>query len=390
MTFHDRPDTFAHVLGMSAVYCWVRSHRIFLTESASSPSGMWKWLMALFVVLTFTASLQIGATYCLWVTLGAGLVCIVGKERFPVFPVLTMVAVPLALVVMVKTAFPLAWVGFMENVRQTPFLAGLHVAYWGDLVKVVRTVPGIFLVAMLLPWMWLKQRKCLESPSSVRHALVVFPALAVSLAVIAACLFAIESNVVINITGYLQPVIVAGYLALCAPTAPGLRWRRMQTAGFLAALLLGSVRAVGMSTWGLACAHDVSYSAAIQRVRQELEKQPTNSTVVLSSAYLYEAARHTNVRWLHCDWLVEAKRNEQLTGDLRGLMRQKPARLILTQFDYYRRYKQVLEQAKTDPNIGDIRIEDTAKMPTPDSFPRFQRVVQHISWAPVVIELTWK
>ena len=44
-----------------------------------------------------------------------------------------------------------------------------------------------------------------------------------------------------------------------------------------------------MSTWGLACASDIGYPAAMERVRTELRTTPSGGNAVLSSAYLYEA-----------------------------------------------------------------------------------------------------
>jgi hypothetical protein len=63
--------------------------------------------------------------------------------------------------------------------------------------------------------------------------------------------------------------------------------------------------------------------------------------------------------------------------------------LILTQFDYYRRYQRTLDQLKSDPNLKDIQIVNTARIRPPDAFPSLQRVVQHVSWAPVIVNLFW-
>jgi hypothetical protein len=41
------------------------------------------------------------------------------------------------------------------------------------------------------------------------------------------------------------------------------------------------------------------------------------------------------------------------------------------------------------PELAAIRVTDTARVPVPDGSPALQKVVQHISWAPVIVELSW-
>jgi hypothetical protein len=110
---------------------------------------------------------------------------------------------------------------------------------------------------------------------------------------------------------------------------------------------------------------------------------------VLSSAYLYEAARHKELRWIHSDWMAPAPRHRP-SADWEGLLALRPARLILTQFDYYRRYQPLLAQLKTRPGLAQVEIVNSARLPAPDSIRPLQKVVQHISWAPVVVTVSWK
>jgi len=133
----------------------------------------------------------------------------------------------------------------------------------------------------------------------------------------------------------------------------------------------------------------VSYSSAINRVKNELDDRPAGFKVVMSSAYLYEAARHKNITPIHSDWLREAK-GSPFASDLEALEALKPDELILTQFDYYRKYKHIVENAKSDPDLTDSQTENMARTPAPDSIPLLHRVVQHISWAPVVVKLSWR
>jgi len=162
---------------------------------------------------------------------------------------------------------------------------------------------------------------------------------------------------------------------------------KRQLLPFAAAALLVSVRAIGLTTWGVACARDVSYEAARSRVNTELDAVPSASTLFVSAAFLYETARRTNVTWLHSDWPASAS---EPNWERRALENLKPAKLILTQFDYYRRYETVLiEFQRTHPGI-EIGITNLAQTRPPDASPLLRKVVQHISWAPVVVDFNWR
>lgn len=388
ITFHDRPDSLAYVLGMAAVYAWICSRKMLGGEQSAARSALWTWLMVVFVILCLATSLQIGAIYFFWMWVGMAATTLLGKEKFPITPMVVMSVVPVALIIFVKAAFPHLWTGFLEHARQAPSLTGLRRIHFDELLKVGRTVPGILLVAVLLPWLWLKQRPESDTPVAIRHEMVLIPALLTALSVVAACLLLLVANAVV-IANYLQPLIVASYLTLCGVIFAGYPRLRTQISFFLIALLVGSIRAVGMSTWGLACAADVSYPAAIHRVSHELDTRAPGVRMIMSSAFLYEAARHTNVTGIHCDWMQKAKGGPFAT-DLEAFETLKPDGLILTQFDYFRKYKHILESAKSDPSLAQMNIENLAKTRAPDSIPLMHRVVQHISWAPVVVELSWR
>src|SRR5512135_1967940 len=54
ITFHDRPDSLAHVFGIAAVFCWIRSQAVLTRDNAAPNArkdGGWGWAMAAFVVL---------------------------------------------------------------------------------------------------------------------------------------------------------------------------------------------------------------------------------------------------------------------------------------------------------------------------------------------------
>jgi hypothetical protein len=148
------------------------------------------------------------------------------------------------------------------------------------------------------------------------------------------------------------------------------------------------VRAIGMTTWGVACNTDMGYRESVELVQKQLDDTAPGSAVLLSSAYLYEGARHPGLRWIHADWPGKPAHSTTWEGD--ALMKLKPAKLVITQFDYYRRYEVVLAHLQAQPALVEIKLRNTAKIPSPDSIKSFRRVVQHISWAPVVVEFSWR
>src|SRR6185369_13221488 len=107
---------------------------------------------------------------------------------------------------------------------------------------------------------------------------------------------------------YLQPLVVAGYLTWVASHSSTTRQWLFPSGLFFALALVVSIRAVGLSTWGVACARDFGYLQAKSRVQEQLLACKTNAIVVLSSAYLYEAARFDHVKAIHSDWMTPAER----------------------------------------------------------------------------------
>jgi hypothetical protein len=228
--------------------------------------------------------------------------------------------------------------------------------------------------------------------------LLLFSTLVGSVAILGASLLIITPNS-IGFTLYLQPLIVGLFLssgcfladdnsqrsALC-------RWftrnRRLALACFVALAALTSIRAVGLSTWGLVCAWDFGYRDSQSTLKRELALCRADDAVVLSSAYLYTAARSKDLRWIHCDWLQPANRY-QPEDDWEGLLRLRPAMLVLTQFDYYRRFQPVVTRLANQPDLAEVVVLDPARVRPPDAIPPLRRVVQHLSWAPVTVRINW-
>lgn len=371
ITFHDRPDTLAHLLAALAVLALVR--------------GL-PWATAVFLTLTFCTSLQIGGIYSLW--LGLFVVCEAwfAKRPIPWTAALFFVGVLITLIALVKFGHPRLWEGFREHVAITPSVTGLRVPRLDDVLKIVRSSPGILLVVAMLAWLAIKWRALLHHlAGSAQLRLVVSGTLAV-LALMCGCLVVLTPNT-IHVASYLQPVIVGGFLALMtAGSSLDLKWRRTLHGLFLAAALLVSIRAIGMTTWGVLCHRDVNRAQALTLVNQSLDSAPANGTVFVSAAYLYETAQRTNIIWLHSDWATRANEGD---WELRAIKERRPARLLLTQFDYYRRYERIVSQFRRERGDVEVQITNTARVQPPDALPSMRKVVQHISWAPVIVEFTW-
>jgi hypothetical protein len=197
-------------------------------------------------------------------------------------------------------------------------------------------------------------------------------------------------NYITSFAAFLQPLTVGAGLAWLANAKP-LSIPRATVIGVgCLCILIGGIRAWGMTTWGVLCARDVSYRAAREIVDLELDasSHANSKTVILSAAYLYAAANHTNLNLIHSDYVVRP-RGKATESDLTGLLALKPSRLVLTQFDYYRRYEAVLEQLRGAHPEVEVRIRNHAQVAAPDASPSSRKVVQHISWAPVVVEFSW-
>jgi len=279
---------------------------------------------------------------------------------------------------------------------------------FSEVLKTLRTVPGILVLLALMP-RWFKEHQKVAAANKQGLWIVTLVCSICGLTVIMASLFVLTPNSIF-FASYIQPLAVAAFLGMIpylidpAPEqtlsthdpSQELLYRtllksptRLACLAFLALAAIGSIRAIGMSTWGLACAADFSYPKTIERLSSEMDSCPPQSAIVLSSPYLYEAARHFRVRSYHSDWLAPAHRGGA-NMDLEALVTLKPCKIILTQFDYFRRFDNVLAELKNRPEVSHFEMVDTVTTPAPDSFPALQKIVQHISWAPVIVSLTWK
>lgn len=371
ITFHDRPDTLAQVLAVLAVLAILRKL---------------PWAAAVFLVLTFATSFQIGGIYSLWL-----LAFLLGntrltKEKIPWAAMLSFVATLGGLLALVKFGYPHLWEGFREHVAITPSVTGWRIPAAGDVMKLLRNSPGNLLVVAGLCGLALVGKISLQSlRESLALRLIISGCLA-ALALMAGCLLVLSPNTV-HMATYFQPLLVGGFLTVLTTND----WMRPRARRVLAGLLLlavvgVSVRAIGMSTWGILCARDVSRSQALAAIKQKLDAAPAGSKVFVSAAYLYETARRTNLIWLHSDWTLPAVGAD---WERKAIEHHRPAAMFLTQFDYHRRYEPILSELQRQRGDVVVRITNLSRVQAPEAVPSTRKVVQYISWAPVIVEFAW-
>lgn len=262
------------------------------------------------------------------------------------------------------------------------------------------TCPGLLAVASLLLVDVLRQVRAGRGLAGLkRHGIGSTQACSPSMIVIlvactlaSVCLTAASLSVLtpnaVSFVYYLQPLVVAGYLSWVGTQSSTTRQWLFPWGLFFALALLVSIRAIGLTTWGVACAYDFGYSQTKSRVQEQLLACRTNATVVLSSAYLYDAARIDRVKLVHSDWMTPSQRAFRNT-DWEGLMKLKPEMIILTPFDYYRRYDVLLARLREHPELASFEVTFSSRLSPPDASRSIQRVLQHISWAPVTIRFRW-
>lgn len=374
LTFHDRPDSVAQVLGICALLAMLRASRDPARQSA------WQCAAAAAVVLACATSLHIGAMYgaMFWLySLLAGPRR--GGARLPLLLVTALI--PPASLLGVACLWPTAWTGFSENLLATPSFTGLRLPALDELLKVLRNSPALFLgaAALLHPRIRSSVYRILSDGGV--SACLLFSIFLPALFAAASALFLVSPNYVYA-ASYPQVVASALFLGALVDEVRGgfERYGRLLLAG---CACLISLRAMALSSWGVLSAVDLGYQDASERVRREGEKLAPGSTAVVSSAYLYALQGKTGAgesRFLHADWCGKLGSG---VGELR------PDCLLLSAYDYHRRYERVIEELRLSGQLEARQVEMPGRIPVPDASPLLRRVVQHLSWAPVIIHLRW-
>jgi hypothetical protein len=252
-----------------------------------------------------------------------------------------------------------------------------------DLVKLVRTAPLFLLALIFLPFAFVR-RKQLVGETWLFLAVGVF---VMGWATLFLTMTLIAPDYVKYVV-YAQIILAAGLLVGAAKLFPPKK--SPMRCLILACVILVSIRAVGMTTWGAACAWKNSYWQTQKTLQAELKPfVNSNSPVVISSAFLYRAQTMGVRHPIHSDWYYD-RVNYAPNADFDGLVKLHPSKLVLTQFDYYRGFTGLLDKLRKHPELVSVNVRDETRVRTPDSNPALQRVVQHISWAPVIVDLKWK
>jgi hypothetical protein len=377
ITFNDRPEDLAHIFGLGSL--WLVAQQIAGTRHDARVAGG----IVLALLGALYTSVIVGAVY-----FGAGfLACAAAwwfqRKNILLLPFFLAAALFAAIVLWVIEVHPLWWQGFLENGEKQSVVGGFHVPHRFDVIKLIRTVPVFLLAVAALPWVWVRRRQLTAEP----WLLVVAGSFVMGLVTLFLAMTFVSPNYVAY-TVYLEIILAAGLLVLADRLFP--QTRCLPRILILGCVLLISARAAGMTIWGAVCAWKNSYWQTRQELRVELAPFVTSDApVVISSAYLYSALEFGVKHPIHSDWYYDRGRQGP-DLDLQGMRQLRPAKLVLTQFDYYRGFIDVLNKLRQHPELVTVQVHDETAVRTPDSIPAMQRIVQHISWAPVIVDLEWK
>jgi len=125
-------------------------------------------------------------------------------------------------------------------------------------------------------------------------------------------------------------------------------------------------------------------------VQTELEPYTkTEKPVLVSSAFLYQASGMGVKNAINSDWYFDHA-HWVTNAEIDALIQLQPRKMVLTQFDFYRGVSAPVSQLQQRPDLVEVRVRNFAAFPVPDASHSLQRVVQNISWAPVIVDLDWK
>ena len=377
ITFGDRPEDLAHVLGLTSLWLVLRNL-----------AGKGDWRTTVLILLSVLAALYtsiIEATMYFAIGLIASGVGWWKQRQFRVFLPYLGAAFGFILIAICVAYFkPVYWRGFLENARQTPVMtAGFHLPQPTEVIKLIRNAPVFLLGGALLPWILLRFHSIALEPWFCLCAGIFVT----GVGLLVADMILLAPNYVMYVL-MVQILLAAGLICLGKTLFP--KKSGLISLALVAGVLLISVRAVGLSTWGVACARHNSYEQTHEVLRQELEPFAlTDAPVILSSPFLYSALEFGVRHPVHFDWYYD-RASKNPDADFQGMIQLRPTKLILTQFDYYRGFLLMEQRLREHPELGQIQVRNDAVVKPPDAIPSLQRVVQHVSWAPVVVELQWQ
>ena len=380
LTFDDRPESLAFVFGLASL--WLAARQIGNDRfNAGTSAGL---LLAL--LLGLYTSVIVGAYFFGSGFLACAVACVWRRKIYWFGPFIVAAVLFAIITFSIAKMEPLWWAGFMESAKQQSVLTtGLHAPHGADLIKLGRDMPVFLLGLAVLPLIAARRRE-IFSTESVWVALIggIF---VMGWVLLGASMTLLAPNYV-KYAIFTQVILGAGLLALGRKYFP--ERERLLRVALVGCVLLVSVRALGMSTWGAACAWKNSYQSARATVQAELEPYTTSDRPVLvSSAFLYQAANMRVKNPINSDWYFDhAHWTTNVMRD--ALIQLQPQKLVLTQFDYYRGFLEPVSELQQQPEFVEIRVRNLAALRVPDASRSLQRVVQNISWAPVIVDLDWK
>jgi len=372
ITFHERADLLAYLMGGLAIWSCVRAR--------CNAAPRWFWAAAGFAVLSLCSSLQIGGIHLVLLALLLVGDAVLTRRKIPLLPCFASVGVIVALIAFAVVCCPRFWAGFQEHLKATPTVTGVRTPRIFDALKIGRALAGVWVVTAALAWLALtgKLRQALRESYP---ALLTICAVLTLIMLAGSCLILFFSDM-IRMAVYMQPLVVGAFFIACGNAAFPVWPRRALTTLFAVAVLVGSLRAIGMSTVGVQCARDVSRTKATTMIRQELDSTVTGSTVLFSSAYLYDAAQRTNINWIHFGWTLPLGKSE-------GIAQLRPGKIVLTQFDYYWTFVPMMQELRRRPNPPEFKVRNTTGVVTPDANSKPSNPMKHLAWAPVFVDCTW-
>jgi hypothetical protein len=379
-TFDDRPDGLAYIFGAISLWLVVRE----ISGNGFSAARLVTLTATLFFGLY--TSVIVGAFFfgIAFLTCAASAVWSRKFQWFAAFAAAAGLFVVVTLSI-IKWE-PLWWAGFMESARQQSVVSsGWHLPNAHMILKFLRTVPVFVIAVGIVPIIFLRWRQ-FEPGKSAWIALVAGIFVMGWVLLVAAETLLAPDYATFAIST--QVILAAGLLGMTEIYFP--RRVRLTRALLIACCVLVSVRAIGMSTWGVACAWKNSYTSTQKILRQEFAPfVVSDRPILISSAFLYCAEDmgvknpvHAEYYFDHASWTNNAQLN--------AILNLRPTRLALTQFDYYRGFLPLLEALRQCPECESVRVRNVAGMPVPDARTSTQLVLQHISWAPVLVDLDWK
>jgi hypothetical protein len=300
VTWNDRPEDFAHILGLASLLLLARQTQLKVQD--------WKTEIgiALLLFATLYTSVIVGAFYFGACFLTRATACLLARQKFSVTAFVAAVALFAGATLLIIETHPLWWQGFQESAHRgtsvgNGILQSLHPPSVNDLIKIARNAPVFLIFLACLPALARHRNRLTAMENDVAWMSLTIGSGVMGIIFLATILVLLPPYV--NYVLFTQVVLAAGLPALGERLMPSRR--RILNALMFSCVLLVSIRAVGMSTWGAACAYDVSYGRSNEILRQELQPfAKTDEPVILSSAFLYEATRLDVKNPLHADWFA--------------------------------------------------------------------------------------